>query len=368
MSVKGPSRAHHSMLHAATKEANRRIQQAEKLAKEAGRSGEAKVERLKQHYQKEAIRTELKHEENMEKQKLKGYEHLSAMARKQKEAIANQRRTAEREINQLKNHYDDQKLNLKLQSEKELKSIENQRKLSLAHEKRKTEHDLALQTSLNDLKQTSLQSQQQKRLHETKKAHDTEFNRLKDNYVQSNQLAKENFDQKYQNLTKLQTQTLSKMNENIAKRIKDIRDESAVQLTAYSNRQNDPFYKMVKINGVLEESDQSYRLQATIPSYEQDQVSVSVHADQIIVSGKRRNEERLETEDGRQITTNSYQSYSETFPLDLPVDARGLSKRFDGDQLIVEVPKAGQHAPPLPFKAVSREIEIHDPVYPKNIV
>ena len=79
------------------------------------------------------------------------------------------------------------------------------------------------------------------------------------------------------------------------------------------------------------ESDDAYVLTATIPSHEQHSVQVSVRGDRLVVSGARRSDEKEDLGPGRSVTTSSYQNYSESFPLTMPVEARMLRREFDGD-------------------------------------
>ena len=71
-------------------------------------------------------------------------------------------------------------------------------------------------------------------------------------------------------------------------------------------------------------------LTATIPEHEQKHVPVSVKGNQLVLSGYRRNEEKLELEPGRSQGTNAFQSFLETFPITWPVDANKMTREFEG--------------------------------------
>jgi HSP20 family molecular chaperone IbpA len=53
---------------------------------------------------------------------------------------------------------------------------------------------------------------------------------------------------------------------------------------------------------------------------------------------------------GRVATTSGFQSFNETFPLEAPVIARELTKEFQGDLLVVRIPKvSGAGRPYNPY-------------------
>jgi hypothetical protein len=96
-------------------------------------------------------------------------------------------------------------------------------------------------------------------------------------------------------------------------------------------------------------------------------VTVTLKGDNLVLSGTRRNEEKVELSPGHTQGTASYQSYSESFPLPFPVEARQLSKTFDGDMLIATIPKKNQYAFEKPAKPVPQRLKAERPKLPDNL-
>jgi len=57
------------------------------------------------------------------------------------------------------------------------------------------------------------------------------------------------------------------------------------------------------------------------------------------VSTTRRFEGNAESDDGRKVTTNSYQSYSESVPITGALNMKDLTKTFDGSNVIFKIPR-----------------------------
>ena len=183
--------------------------------------------------------------------------------------------------------------------------------------------------------------------------------------TEAEQTFKDNLDQ----TRELQNSTIQAIRQQAIGQIKEIRQDTARKLAAYATRQTDPFYKLMDLGLKVKDSGESLVLTGTIPIHEQGGISISVkNQNQLVVSGFRRNEEKLDLGSGSTKSTSSYQSYSETVPLPAAVDARQLSKHFDGDQLVVTVPKLTHgfgkplYKGPRPEKA-----RVERPKFPDNI-
>src|SRR5262249_35828266 len=81
-----------------------------------------------------------------------------------------------------------------------------------------------------------------------------------------------------------------------------------------------------------------------------------------------RNEEKLELDHGASASTSAYQSFSQSFPLSYPVQAKQLRKDFDGDELIVTVPKMPEYAN-RPVKTLPKpeRAKLDRPRFPENL-
>jgi HSP20 family molecular chaperone IbpA len=183
---------------------------------------------------------------------------------------------------------------------------------------------------------------------------------------------RQEFEQRYQNEIQQQSEQLSELNQTASEQLRRSRMDTAQKLAAYEERQEDPFYKLLDLNAQLHDIGDSYVLTARIPPHEQQKVNVSLKGNnQLVISGYRRNEEKLEVGPGRMKGTASHQSYSETFPLSWPVEGRKLEKYFEGDELIVKLPKKTENSVHSVYesdkKAKPERARVQRPTFPENL-
>ena len=95
----------------------------------------------------------------------------------------------------------------------------------------------------------------------------------------------------------------------------------------------------------LVEKQDHFLLTALVPEHEQKKIQVIIRGNELVLSGQRKNQEKIELSQGHSRSTSSYQSFHESLPLTYPVDELRLSKRFEGDLLIVEIPKRNSFDP-----------------------
>ena len=110
-------------------------------------------------------------------------------------------------------------------------------------------------------------------------------------------------------------------------------------LGRYQDRRADPFYRLVQVNGRLEETDTHYVLTAEVPEHERANVRVSVRPNQILIQGHRSFEDKVER-DGGTLSTESYQTFREDVPLEHPVRERFVRQSYANGVLTVKIPKA----------------------------
>src|SRR5690606_8538039 len=137
-------------------------------------------------------------------------------------------------------------------------------------------------------------------------------------------------------------------------------------LPIYSSQKNDPFYRMVNLDAEVRENDQQFVLTARIPPHERDRININIRGNEVVISGKRRSDEILEVGPGHKQRTSSFQTFSETFPLNWPVNSKFMTREWDGDTLIVRIPKRATYDAPRPQKTVQRST-IDRPKFPTNI-
>ncbi|HTL12527.1 MAG TPA: Hsp20/alpha crystallin family protein, partial [Bdellovibrionota bacterium] len=166
-----------------------------------------------------------------------------------------------------------------------------------------------------------------------------------------------------------QYRMIDNLNQRGSDELKRLRDATSTRLSAYEDRQGDPFYKLLNVDADVWDDGDSYTITARIPVHERDHLTINFKGDNsVVLSGARRNEEELKLADGRTRGTNAYQSFFEAIPLDYPVDARSLTREAHGDTLIFRVNKQGPHAKRGGFQAqIPKRVTADRPDFPKNL-
>jgi HSP20 family molecular chaperone IbpA len=195
-----------------------------------------------------------------------------------------------------------------------------------------------------------------------------DYEKMRSSTIQATENARAKFEDKYQSTLAEQNTNLGDLETRASHQLNDIRADTAEKLSAYSTRQKDPFYKMKDVEAKVYDTGDTFMLVATVPEHEQQHISVTIRGNQLALTGYRRNEEKMEIGPGRGKSTSSFQSFSESFPLSGPVDSKLLSKSFDGDKLIVTVPKKPEFTEVAVYdKKTPDKVKVERPQFPENL-
>ncbi len=320
-------------------QAAKRIEAANRAAREAEHESDAQVEHAHQQGQA-ALEHELASDQSaIENERSKSAGELRELQRAQTSELARVRREGERELTQLKSYYQDATYTAQKTGKSDLDALARNQAIAQAHEQS------AAQAGQGDLKQS-----QRMRYEAQKASDDRKFSELNQGAAKRYEQAQANdaasalkletdFKSRHQGISDAQNETINRLNTRANEEIRSIREGTSQKLAAYQSRQTDPFYKLHDLGAELSEKDDAFILTAKIPEHERERLSVSVQGDRLMLSGFRRNEEKLDLSEGRSRGTASFQSFTETFPLRVPVDAKLLTRAFEGDQLVVTIPK-----------------------------
>jgi HSP20 family molecular chaperone IbpA len=342
---------------------------AQKLVDQAKSDAEAEVARVREDTETQTLAEIDRRETMLENERAKGYEALRELQQQQQAELSRLRREGEAALEHLKEHYRTTTNAAQFEGERELKQTRAARTREVQTETTATANEVEMlrrdhvdkvsnQLAFNEARETELR--------ESAKT-DLERKRIDTNAAIDR--SRQAYEEKFERIQNETMETLDSVGTRANREVRQVRQDTAQKLAAYSSRQRDPFYKLVDVGASLQENDDGYVLTATIPPQEQQHVTAVVRGDNLVVSGYRRNEERLEPEPGHSQSTSSYQSFQESFPLSVPVDSKRLVYEFEGDRLIVRVPKKGDWAkrdrvtPRAPDK-----LRLERPEFPKNLV
>lgn len=336
------------------KELQRAIEETEKQIDDTHRQGEQEVERLRENYASQTETQMARQEDELERQRLKGIEALRELQQQQQNEINRLKREGEQEIEKLRNYYSNTTEKAERDGEQKLKKIEHEQFLGSEANRTKDAFFREEMKKSQAHEMARDQENHKQRLNELQTSAKKEYATARSATAQATQDANEKFDGKYKAVVDEQNKLLNKVYTDASNKLKEIREDTSRKLDAYESRQKDPFYQLIDMGIDVEEKEGFYRITARVPEHEQKNISISVKGNNVVLAGHRRSEEKQELEPGRQMATASFQSFHESIPLTAPIEAKALQREFDGETLIVTVPKKQQtvvykpHRAPMP--------------------
>ena len=159
-------------------------------------------------------------------------------------------------------------------------------------------------------------------------------------YLQQALEIREKRQQVIQNLEQsLQADVQRTMNE-AQKQIEQTKNETTEKMAGTLSKSQDPFYRIRDLNASLVEREDGIMILIEAPEHEQNSIRVTQNNKGFTITGNRRFESRSQTPLGHTVSTNSYQSYSETVPLAYKVDTAKLVRSYDSGVLKIFLPRA----------------------------
>lgn len=212
------------------------------------------------------------------------------------------------------------------------------------------DHEIGAQKELND-KQLRMQEAQYKAERE-ERMKKSETDRKKAFEVYRAQMAyddgfykkslaqqKEEFDRLYWQNNMQNRDTLEDSKEKLQSELIKQKQNVIQNLGKYSDKADDPFYRMRTVDYSLSESSDMYELRAKIPEKEKDTVKVIVKEDKIVLQGQRRYNDQV-NDANHKVATESYQSFREEIPLNHKVQERNIFSEWKDGVLTMKLPKA----------------------------
>lgn len=352
----------------AERQLRQRMHQLDQMAKSHQEETQQKVEETHRQAEIQQNREKVRHESAIEDQRSEFFARTRELQHSLQAELARLRREGDAEVRKLQEHYQRALGSIERDGEQKLASQAGQKQVMVDYTRAQAEHELAVLQEQHAAQVQRLQDQREHQTGAMTQSAQLETARLKDAYVDAYEKSREVFAERHAELVGKQNQTLNKLHTAADQNLTKVRDESSAKIDAYANRQRDPFYRLMTTDARFSDEGDHYRLEATIPPHERDRLSVSVKGDQVVLAGYRRNEEKLELGPGRTQGSASFQSYQETFPLTWPVEARQMTRDYEGDRLIVKVPKKNEYAAPLAkTKAKPGPARAERPNFPSNI-
>ena len=150
----------------------------------------------------------------------------------------------------------------------------------------------------------------------------------------------ETFQSVYSKNNDAQRESLNIQKENYNRELNTLKSGISKKIDHYQQRADDPFYKVEDRGTEVNETSDAYILRTFVPNHEKENVKVKVLNDKAVVAGTRAFKDKVENEDHK-ISTNSYQTFREEIPFEVPVSTESVVQQREGDFLKVIIPKLG---------------------------
>ncbi|MCM0606024.1 MAG: hypothetical protein KA715_08030 [Xanthomonadaceae bacterium] len=335
-------------LPAAENYATKRIKTLQEKVKEAEKDTETTLKAIHDRFERQ---NEMEHESQASKRssfEQKAYEDM----KKTKDLVSRQQRKKDFEgktaLQATRDFYDESINYTKKRGDGHVRNLEerNFREMQMINED--AERKVAL-TRLD----------QQKRIDQVKGMSDEQFEALREerqrqeaeiktkNY-QSVLDTEKHYGENTKKIMEDNHKNIARLNDKSSDQLRTMQDQYSTKLAAYSDRAHDPFYKMAGVESKVSEDADHYFLIARIPEHEQDHVTVTIKGgNTLVLNGRRTMQDRKETGGGGFVSTAAHQSYTQAFPVDIPVDERAVMKESRGDEVVFTIPKMGRPSSPI---------------------
>jgi HSP20 family molecular chaperone IbpA len=334
-----PEEREQARAYRAEQEAYRRIEKAEEGVDVARNQAREEIEKIQSDTELEIETERARSSSAVERIKTQGQTRIDELRRELSKEANRVRKEGEQHVDLLRSHYRDTISKAQDDGESSLREIQTRNHLRMDHEKKSADFQADSLRENQATQAQQLRDHHGKAVSDLKQQQQFEMDHARSETDRAKNLAEQRFQNTFSTLMGRQDQELQNLFERSQTMLTRIRDESASKLGAYETRQEDPFYKLQDLEAKIVEEDDQFVITARVPLHEQKNLSVSVRENQVTLSGHRRNQEQLQVEPGRSKSTSSYQVFSESFPLSLPVNAKGVVKLFEGEDVTIVIPK-----------------------------
>ena len=281
----------------------------------------------------------LRQEAQIEAIRAKGYERIRNLQRTQQAELARLQRDGDQEATRMHQYYRDQAHATASRGNEELSHMERANARLLETERQRGIAENSELVADRDSKLQTLRENSETRINSLNENQRKRYEEMRTQYEEESQRNNQSFQNKFQKTLATHTETIGHLNERAERQIEEMRQDAAKKLVAYENKQNDPFYRLTELDAKLSDQGDHYLLSILIPDYEKQHLSATVKGDQLIVTGYRSGREEMVRESGQRVSSSSHQSFSQSFPIEDPVDSKHLSREDRKDEVIFRLPK-----------------------------
>jgi len=350
----------------AEREAAERVTNAQKHIKQADHEEEKQLNHLRDTY-----------EQRTAVERSRGDDYIEAVRNRNYQAISEQQRQAESEqhristesektLKDMNRQYTDSTYSANRRGESELKEATDRNFKQLEHERRAGNEQIGVIKTNFAQEKAQIEAERRDSTSALTKKSQDHRKELDEKTRTAVEDSNQHYNDAYEGAMKQNRDAMADLNWLATHEVDTLKRDTLQKLDAYATQKEDPFYRLVNVDGKVTEHEDQFVFTAKIPEHERDRININIRGSDLIVSGKRKSEESLETGPGQVARTSSYQSFSENFPLNFPVNSKNMTREYDGDTLIVRIPKRTTYEAPKPKNVAERAV-LERPKFPKNL-
>lgn len=309
----------------------------------------------------------LEQQNRFESQQDEGYQKIAELKKRQRAELQRVKRLGENQKKELGEYYRDSINTTQADGTEKLKDLNLKNHEQMKHFTRQHNFEVDTLKKQTEVQVAATQALVDQRLKDLKSLEGKQIEKIEANQTARREQTIDRFEKNYNSLVDSQKTLLNSIYSDVSNKIADIKLDSARKLDAYSDRQDDPFYQLVDINASVDEDSKEYIVRANVPEHAQEQLSINIQGNNLVLTGNRQSEEEIEVAPGQFKRTTSFQTFSESIPLNYPVNANQVSREFDGDELIVRIPKAATYASPVFQRPKPTDPQISKPNFPDGL-
>lgn len=320
-------------------ESESRLKVAQLHAANTAREAEAELEKMRENYGRELSAESGRNERSLITEKNKGESLVRSQVAENNRNLHRTKRDYEAYRTQLDENHKTQMQFKETQHRRELQQELGRQGLEKDAIKTQGDQGLAMLKQSYDQETRRLSedlNQKQVAMNDFTRG---ETERMEQNMVNNSRLMREQHEARYAAHIAAERAEVEKVAGEAMAQKDAIRRANAMDVAQYSTKQADPFYRHRELQSTMSENDQEYSFVANIPQHEQNNVSVIVRDNSLVLTGYRESNESDQKPNGERTESHGYQTFRKSYDLAMPVETRMMRKEFVGDELRVILPK-----------------------------
>ncbi len=302
---------------------------------------EEEMDRLKKSYEGETEHTRDRFEKSIQNEKIQSYENLKDAKRKFTATEREQKRLGDARLQNQEAEYRQEENRIEKEGKSRIK--EATRKQAALDEYQRTKANEANLESRQNLSQNARQiiHQYESAVEDLRQQKLDELENRRGEHGVALQQIREHYDSREQKALTQMKNEAQRIEHGVDQHIHQSLVANAHRVSDHLNRSDDPFYQMAAMDSQFSDEGSHYQLRVAIPDHESRSVRVQVNGQELLLTGTRKNELKAIGESGQEMSTSSYQSFTEKFKFDSPVDAKAMMRSEADGVITFSIPKYG---------------------------